>query len=200
MNALCHHAAAHRFLSCVVLSGAVLTACANPAQPTGTFPLSPGAYVLAASAVSLDFSGGTDCRGTGTFVGVSHLSYVTLSQEASTWIVRSESAEYGTAEFRFAAATGSSGSFQLNGTARGVSHDLRASSTLGVATMAFVGSDGTSPATLSGVTNLFPTVQLAGSVQGSIAVHYGSLGSGSCASAFWAVRKAEGCEVNRTCR
>lgn len=116
------------------------------------------------------------------------------------WVVRSESPTYGNAEFRFAATAGSAGSFKVDGTARGVSLDLRAADTLGVATMTFVGSDGTNPATLSGITSTAPTVQVAGAIQGSIAVSYGALGGGSCARAFWAVRKAEGCEVSRTCR
>jgi len=167
-------------------------------QPSGTFPLQPGGYVFAASVISVDIAG-TDCRGTGGYIGISHLSYVTLSQEGSMWVVRSESAQYGSAELRFAAGGSSSGSLLLNGTARGTSQDLRAANTLGIATMTFTATDGTNPATLSGRTISSPTVELAGEIQGSVAVDYGSLGRGSCGRAIWAVRKAEGCEISRTC-
>ena len=81
-----------------------------------------------------------------------------------------------------------------------MSRDLRGADTFGVVTMAFAATDGTSPATVSGGTSTSPTVQLAGDVQGAIAVNYPALGSGTCARALFSIRKAEGCEVTRTCR
>lgn len=97
-----NHESIHRLFQRLALCGCVLSACEHPAQPTEMLPLPPGSYVLAASVHSF-VQGGSDCSGSGTYDGVSHSSYVTLTQDGSMWVVRSESAQDGDAELRFVA-------------------------------------------------------------------------------------------------
>ena len=181
---------------------ALLAGCSDsgnrsPTGPTGTagLALEPGSYVVVATAQSTIPPITAGCIGTGTFVGVSILSFVTLSREGDAWVARSTTLADGDAEIRITQVGMNFTQPAVTGVARGTLIDRRA--VPGMASMRFSGA-GNAGAALTGSYYASPTAQLAGSASGLVAVS-SSIGSGSCERGEWAIRKPEACEANNSC-
>ena len=172
---------------------------AAPTAPTGAaaLALEPGAYVVVATAQSTIPPITAGCIGTGTFVGVSIMSFVTLSHEGDAWVARSTTPADGDAEIRLTQAGSNFGQPAVTGVARGTLIDRRAAQSVGLASMRFSGS-GSAGATLTGSYYTSPTAPLAGSASGLVAVS-SAIGSGSCERGDWTIRKPEPCEANLSC-
>ena len=171
----------------------------SPTGPTGMagLALEPGSYVVVATAQSTIPPITAGCIGTGTFVGVSILSFVTLSREADAWVARSTTPADGDAEIRITQVGMNFSQPAVSGVARGTLIDRRAVEGMGIASVRFSGA-GNAGATLTGSYYSSPTAQLAGSASGLVAVS-SSIGSGSCERGEWAIRKPEPCEASRSC-
>ena len=207
------HAAAPILL--LLTAAVVAAACGNPAStpfsPSATstgqsgaslLPLQPGTYVLGASASITPVVNGQTvafegCAGTGTFVGVSILSFMTLGREGTMWVATSATPEDGDAEIRLAEAQGPAGLVVVAGSARGTALDRRAVATIGLASMTFSG-EGVPTARLSGSVSVSPSAAFTGTGLGLFTVN-SPIGTGSCSRAVWSLRKPEPCELTNTC-
>ena len=165
-------------------------------------PVEPGTYVLGASASITPVVNGQTvvfegCSGTGTFVGVSILSFMTLGRDGPMWVAKSATPEDGDAEIRLAEAQGPAGLVVIAGSAHGTALDRRAVGTIGLASMRFSG-EGVPTATLSGSVSVSPSAAFTGTGLGLFTVN-SPIGTGSCSRAVWTLRKPEPCELTNTC-
>jgi hypothetical protein len=176
-------------------------ACDNESGPTSpttatTLPLEPGSYVVVASAHSL-LPSGAGCSGTGAFVGMSIVSFVTLNHEGTDWVARSTTPADGDAEIRFAEIGLRFAQVDVSGMARGTLIDRRAAQSFGLASMRLSSASGVG-AMLTGAFYNSPAMQVAGSAAGVVAVS-SPIGSGTCDRAQWTIRKPEPCEAALSC-
>jgi hypothetical protein len=200
----------------LLLTAAVwAAACGDPAStpfsPSATstgqsgasaLPVQPGTYVLGASASITPVANGQTvvfegCSGTGTFVGVSILSFMTLGREGTMWVAKSATPADGDAEIRLADVQGPAGLVVIAGSARGTALDRRAVGAIGLASITFSG-EGVPTATLSGSASLSPSAAFTGTGLGLFTVN-SPIGTGSCSQAVWSLRKPEPCELTNTC-
>jgi hypothetical protein len=163
--------------------------------------MEPGAYLLAASATATAVVDGptasfAGCTGTGTFVGVSILSFVTLGRDGAGWVARSTTPEDGNVELRLASAQSSFGLVLMAGTAQGTAIDRRAAGSLGLASMTFSGGAGPT-AHLSGSFTAASSA-FTGTGEGLLAVN-SPIGAGACRRGIWTIRKPTACERANNC-
>ena len=175
-----------------VLAGGLLLSFSvgcSETQPTlsGRFPLVPGPHVFISRLRSSDELR-PDCP-----LPAQSVSYVTLSLEGNTWIVRSESAENGNLELRFVEKPLGPRPIEVDvsGTAQGTSRDR-------FSAMTFSSVAG-GPGLLTGGTDGYPVPMVSGMIHGSIFADFPPIGSGTCSLAEWTVRRPQECEVTRTC-
>ena len=134
------------------LMSLLTTGCAGAGRTSPTAPsassqvsISPGAYLFVASVSATSLLPGSSatvvgCSGSGTVVGVSTSSFVTLSQEGSTWVARSTTPADGDVEIRFGESAPIVGQVQVAGTARGTVVDRRAAQTHGSVSLRLSGA------------------------------------------------------------
>jgi hypothetical protein len=203
------HASAAGVLALVTIACA--TGCGDgvdtPSSPSGAagsssgLSVEPGAYVLVASASMTPVVDGQTvslegCTGTGTFAGVSVLSFVTLGRDGAAWVARSTTPEDGSVELRLVTAQSSFGPVLMAGTAHGTAVDRRAAGNLGLASMTFSGAGGPA-ANLSGSFTA-ATSSFTGTGEGVLAVR-SPIGDGSCTRGLWTIRKPAPCELANSC-
>ena len=117
--------------------------------------------------------------------------------EGNDWVARSTTPADGDAEIRFAEIGLRFGQVDVSGMARGTLIDRRAAQSLGLASMRLSSASGAG-AMLTGAFYNSPTMQVAGSAAGVVAVS-SSIGSGTCERAQWTIRKPESCEATLSC-
>jgi hypothetical protein len=167
----------------------------TPPQGSSQITLEPGEYVFVANGIRDQPVPGPPVPG--ECIGVSIMSFITLSRAGNVWLVRSTGPDDGDLEIRFEEAGTMLGQPGLAGAAQGTVIDRRSAQTLGLASMRLAGA-AEATATLSGGFSNWPAPQLAGGATGVITVT-SPVGSGTCPRAIWSIRKPSACEATLSC-